>query len=256
MKKLFILLLITTFFSSTTLANCFQERIEEYSETMKFSLQAKRMEVSAHFYFKINNNKIEIDSTQSFEKANLFEKAIEDILNTEICSDFPQKFEIQFTWGKNDSLFFSGNNRVVITKQSAKYMINPAKSTYEYFEKSKLKIKGEQSWYFDVDIVESKKKTAFKYTFTKEENPNRSDDECMEGVYFQIPKDSKNFKYRDEELKKAKLYYKRICFGNCGRKYIVKGYLKGEKKGNEWIIEIQFDDKLIKGEFLLVNKAK
>ena len=125
--------------------------------------------------------------------------------------------------------------------------MNEAKEKASYFSNSKMKFKP-KDWAFNIEIRNGHK-TVFSYIFEQEENPNISDDELKEGVFFQIPIGLKTFEFKDVELRQVKLYYEKICFGSCIGKYLEKGQVKGKLINGIWEVEIQIEDKLIQRKF-------
>lgn len=243
----FLMIMYLSFASLNTSAHCFQQRMVEYSNNIEYFSTTSILKKEGSFYFLIQDNRIVVDSTKGTEDIDYFVDVIEVLLNIQLCDSFPHNFQVQFKQGDKNSIAFYDNYKVIITKKNKFYESTPAKKDYYYNQDSRISVQRKLKGY-SAKVVRGKK-IVFEYIFKHKENPHFSDDEVYEVIYFQIPFSEETFIYKGKKVKKTRLFYERVCFGNCYGKFIYEGLIKGWKNDSHWVIEIQFEDIHIKEIF-------
>jgi hypothetical protein len=209
------------------------------------------------FWFKLQGNHIVLDSLNDNGIYELLKSSIKKIsweTLIEKCEirNIPKSFCIEFKLGKTDSVYLT-NQIITIQKKSLKYILNPAKEEYHFYTNSKLTINKEWNWNTSFKYKKGKN-TVFKYLLVNEESPYWSDDEKIEGVYFQIPNGVKEFSFKDEELLKIKLFYESICEGNCYKRNVDNGLVSGRLINGKWLIKLSIDELNLEKEFITFKK--
>jgi len=260
--KLFLILLIQFTFLTINLANnkCFEENISVIGSQINYPQIAIENGIEDKFWFKIQGNQIVLDTSNETSIFEMLKSSIEKIrweVLLEECevSNLPKSFCIEFKLGKTDSIYLI-NQIFTIQKKSTKFILNPAKEEYHFYTNSKLRINKKWSWNTSFNYKKGKK-TVFKYLNIHDESPYWSDDEKIEGVYFQIPNGVEEFSFENNELLEIELFYESICEGNCYKRTVNKGLISGKLINGKWMIKLSIDELKFEKEFIpFENKNK
>jgi len=82
----------------------------------------------------------------------------------------------------------------------------------------------------------------FRYTHAGPDCINMADEEYTEYLVFQVPSGATSFEFRDEQLKVAFSYFRRVCFCGMSSPVISSGVIKGTKiSATKWNVEINVE---------------
>jgi hypothetical protein len=258
--KPFLILVIQLLFSTINFGNnnCFEEKTLVIASQINYPQRAIENGIEEQFWFKFHENQIVLDSSKNHFFFDIFKSSIEDVrwqslLEECEVNNIPKSFCIEFKLGKTDSIYLS-NQIFTIQKKSTRFILNPAKEECSFYINSKLRINKKSSWNTSFNYKKGRN-TVFKYLFIHEESPYWSDDEKIEGVYFQIPNSLKEFSY-EGNLLEIKLFYESICEGRCYRRTVNKGLVSGKLINGEWIIKLSIDELSFDNKFIPFKNKK
>lgn len=91
------------------------------------------------------------------------------------------------------------------------------------------------------EIVDNTEKTIVKYNYSVKQDQNIYDGGYAEEIIFEIENKDYSEKLTDEDLKKAKVFYRRFCAcrGKTGLKLLSKGHL--DVSNNKGIVNLTLD---------------
>ncbi len=225
--------------------NCFEENILIIGNQIDYPQVAIDNGIEQKFWFKLQGDQIIFTSpikngTYKIFKSSLHEISWENLLKKCEIKNIPKLFCIEFKLGRVDS-FYLTNQVFTIQKKSPKFILNPAREEYQFYTNSKLRINKKWTWNTSFNFKKGKN-TVFKYLFIHEESPYWSDDEKIEGIYFQIPNGIEEFNFKNEELQKIALFYESISEGNSYKKNVTKGLISGNLINGKWLIKLSIDE--------------
>jgi len=115
--------------------------------------------------------------------------------------------------------------------------INKGETWYRIYTGKSLEMKTDKQNNFSANIINTGNFLVFEYYKRADEYADMTDDEYMEKIVFEVPKNAKSFNFTDVSLKAAFL---RSCFcPDRGWHEINVGFIKGKKiNATTWNVEI------------------